>query len=201
MFSLRTRLLLVACVVLAVFIPATAGGQSEPPQQITPVGVSEPQKRCFVTQKTHRRYVRAVYSRKTVSERSLKRLDKLRRCAASPKAAHNMLRLQRSEGQARRVRLRADRCTSYGEWAIPAYIVMKESGGRIDARNKDSTAGGYYQFIDSTWFAYGGKDYHDPNPVGGFQHPAAMAPAHEQHCVAHRAWAGGAGSSHWALTR
>lgn len=188
-----TRVLPLLAVAVALFVPATSSQSTAPPQDPT-AGISEPQKVCLVTQKQHRRYVRAVYHRENVWKRSLRKIQKMRSCASSPKAARNMLKFQRGQGKTRRARIRADRCTPYGEWAIPAYIVMRESGGKIDARNEDSTAGGFYQFIDSTWWAYGGTRYND-------SHPAAVAPAEEQHCVAHRAWAGGAGSGHWALTR
>lgn len=87
-----------------------------------------------------------------------------------------------------------DQITPHGKWAIPEYIVMRESGGNRCAMNPTSTAGGYYQFIDSTWTGYGGTAY-------ARSHPAACAPDWEQHEVAARAWAGGSGSSHWALTR
>lgn len=179
--------------VVVLFVP-TAMGQSAASQQDPAAGISEARKPCLVTQKQHRRYIRAVYRRENVSKRSLNRLQKMRRCAHSPKAARNMRQLQRSERRQRRARIRVERCTPYGKWAIPAYIVMRESRGIRTARNRSSTAGGYYQFIDSTWYAYGGSRYND-------SHPAAVAPAVEQHCVAHRAWAGGSGSSHWALTR
>lgn len=88
---------------------------------------------------------------------------------------------------------RIDILTPYGPWAIPAYIVYRESRYNRCARNSSSTAGGFYQFIDSTWYSYGGKNY-------GGHHPAACAPDWHQHEVAARAWAGGSGRSHWALT-
>ena len=54
-----------------------------------------------------------------------------------------------------------------------------ESGGNYRARNRVSTAGGKYQIIDSTWYAYGGSRYYD-------RHPAAAAPPLEQERVARR---------------
>lgn len=82
-----------------------------------------------------------------------------------------------------------DDITVYGKWAVPEYIVMRESGGNACAKNPQSTAAGYYQFLSSTWAAYGG--------TGG---TAMCAPAWEQHEVAARAWDGGRGAHHWALT-
>ncbi len=43
-----------------------------------------------------------------------------------------------------------------GQWAIPEYIVMCESGGNYHALNASSGAGGAYQILPSTWRAYGG---------------------------------------------
>lgn len=43
-----------------------------------------------------------------------------------------------------------------GHWAIPAYIVICESGGNYRAVNPSSGAGGAYQIMPATWRAYGG---------------------------------------------
>jgi peptidoglycan hydrolase CwlO-like protein len=44
-----------------------------------------------------------------------------------------------------------------GPYAIPAYIVMCESGGNYSALNPSSGAGGAYQILPSTWQLYGGQ--------------------------------------------
>jgi septal ring factor EnvC (AmiA/AmiB activator) len=44
-----------------------------------------------------------------------------------------------------------------GPYAIPAYIVMCESGGNYSALNPSSGAGGAYQILPSTWELYGGS--------------------------------------------
>lgn len=44
-----------------------------------------------------------------------------------------------------------------GQWAIPEYIVMCESGGNYHALNASSGAGGAYQILPSTWRSYGGQ--------------------------------------------
>jgi peptidoglycan hydrolase-like protein with peptidoglycan-binding domain len=46
--------------------------------------------------------------------------------------------------------------SSTGGYAIPAAIVMCESGGNWAAVNPSSGAGGAYQILPSTWAAYGG---------------------------------------------
>lgn len=74
---------------------------------------------------------------------------------------------------------------AYGEWAIPAAIVMCESGGR-DLPPNSAGASGYYQIIPSTWSAYGGSG------------PAAyLASKSEQDAVAGRVWDGGNGAGQW----
>ena len=70
-------------------------------------------------------------------------------------------------------------------WAIPAPIVMCESGGQNLPPNS-AGASGYYQIIPGTWRLYGGSG------------PAAyLAPKSEQDAVASRIWDGGRGASAW----
>lgn len=72
-----------------------------------------------------------------------------------------------------------------GGWAIPAPIVMCESGGQNLPPNS-AGASGYYQIIPGTWRLYGGSG------------PAAwLAPKSEQDAVASRIWDGGRGASAW----
>ena len=71
-----------------------------------------------------------------------------------------------------------------GPYAIPAYIVMCESGGNYSAVNPSSGAGGAYQILPSTWKLYGGK--------GAPQD----APKAEQDRIAAEIWAD-SGSSAW----
>ncbi len=69
-----------------------------------------------------------------------------------------------------------------GEWAIPTYIVMCESGGRWDAYNPSSGASGPYQMLP---MHFGGE-------LAMNQSRAA------QHAKAAELWNGGRGRSHWA---
>ena len=72
-----------------------------------------------------------------------------------------------------------------GGWAIPAAIVMCESGGQNLPPNS-AGASGYYQILPSTWQGEGGSG------------PAAyLAPKAEQDRVAGALWAGGAGAHNW----
>lgn len=71
-----------------------------------------------------------------------------------------------------------------GPYAIPAYIVMCESGGNYSALNPSSGAGGAYQILPSTWQLYGGQ---------GEPQNASKA---EQDRIAAEIWAD-SGSSAW----
>ena len=78
--------------------------------------------------------------------------------------------------------------TGTGDWAIPAGIVMCESGGNYGALNSSSGAGGAYQILPSTWALYGGQ---------GLPHNASPA---EQDRIAAAIWAD-SGSSRLGLRR
>lgn len=71
-----------------------------------------------------------------------------------------------------------------GPFAIPAYIVMCESGGNYGAVNPSSGAGGAYQILPSTWKLYGG------------QGAPQDAPKAEQDRIAGEIWAD-SGPSAW----
>jgi septal ring factor EnvC (AmiA/AmiB activator) len=71
-----------------------------------------------------------------------------------------------------------------GPYAIPAYIVMCESGGNYGAVNPSSGAGGAYQILPSTWRLYGGQG--EPQ----------NAPKAEQDRIAAEIWAD-SGPSAW----
>lgn len=71
-----------------------------------------------------------------------------------------------------------------GPYAIPAYIVMCESGGNYGALNPSSGAGGAYQILPSTWELYGGQG--EPQ----------NAPKAEQDRIAGEIWAD-SGPSAW----
>ena len=73
--------------------------------------------------------------------------------------------------------------TSGGPWAIPAGIVMCESGGNYGAVNPSSGAGGAYQILPSTWALYGGSGL-----------PQDASPA-QQDRIAAQIWADSGGSA------
>ena len=70
-------------------------------------------------------------------------------------------------------------------WAIPAAIVLCESGGQNLPPNS-AGASGYYQILPSTWKLFGGSG-----------RAAYLASKSEQDGVASRIWNGGAGASNW----
>lgn len=78
-------------------------------------------------------------------------------------------------------------------YADPAWgpIIRCESGGNPHAQNPSSTASGLFQFLDSTWLAFGG---------GRYAHRAKDATVAQQFAVADRAFAS-AGLSPWAASR
>ncbi|MCU1370815.1 MAG: transglycosylase, partial [Ilumatobacteraceae bacterium] len=67
----------------------------------------------------------------------------------------------------------------------PCYVMMRESGGNIRARNPSSSASGKWQFIASTWAGFGGYS------------EAYLAPESVQDAKARALWANGAGCGHW----
>lgn len=67
-----------------------------------------------------------------------------------------------------------------GEWAIPTYVVMCESGGDWDAYNPSSGAAGPYQLMPSHF----GEDARNRSRA-------------EQHAKAAELWRGGTGRHHW----
>ena len=89
-----------------------------------------------------------------------------------------------SPGAKRGDRISANPAYAGGRWAIPASIVMCESGGDYNAINHSgSGARGAYQLMPSTYYANGGD--------------GSWSPA-DQDRVAARVWNGGAGRGQWA---
>lgn len=71
------------------------------------------------------------------------------------------------------------RCTWVNESGVEHRGFGEWSRARYRARNRSSTAGGKFQILDRTWYAYGGSYYAD-------SHPAAVAPPLEQEKIARR---------------
>jgi hypothetical protein len=145
----------------------------------------------------HRRVLRHVYrythrggdyraARVTRSDRH--RLLRLRECAPTREGHYRRLRRVVARKRTWAFHQRIDRVTPFGEWAIPSYIVMCESGGNYRAWNQGgSDASGAYQFLGSSWRAWGG---------GRYASAAAHAAPWAQHLVAARYYRA-AGTGPW----
>ena len=196
-----TRRLLIA-VIAAIFIPAAlAGGQGPPPPPAAPAAVSAAQvvdPRCprgLHSVADYRGYASRVYRRDTVSRDAHRRLAYMLKCQHSRWATRMAARYHARFKTAREHRQQSAACTPFGKWAIPPYIVMRESGGRnVPEASGASDASGFYQILSSTWVGAGGPD------LKGVRHVAMAFPKRVQDCVAHRLWNGG-NNNHWALTR
>jgi hypothetical protein len=201
MHTTTKRLLLAATLATAGLVPAVAGGQSEPSQQITPpTAAATPtliDHRCprgRLSVKAYRAYASRAYGRRSVGRAAHRRLAYMRKCQHSRWATREVARYRARFKRERLERRRSQACTPYGRWAIPPYIVMRESHGQNVPNASGSDASGYYQMLDSTFHGAGGPD------LPG-RYDAMHSPKGVQDCAADRLWAGGAGSGHWALTR
>jgi len=186
-------LLLVPAAMMAVVavptIPATGSADT-----VQAASAASPTDSCSLRyhQVSQLRYIREVYHRSSVSKRARRKIRRMASCSYSEEAARNMRRLRSRQARAREERVNADECTPFGDWAIPPYIVMRESRGRNVPNSSGSDASGFYQIMRSTWINFGGR-------VRGVRYEAMAAPKSEQDCVAERIWANG--SQHWAATR
>ena len=197
MRTTKMRLLLAAVFAAVVFIPTAAGGQTDAPQQTT-VAAAIVDNRCprgNVSVYEYKKYAQSVYKREKISRKASRKLIYAMKCQHSPWAKNLVKKYWRKFVQARQLRALEDRCTPFGEWAIPPHIVMRESHGTNVPNGQGSDASGYYQILNSTWLGIGGPDI-SPRP----RYLAMSFPKAIQDCVAHRLWNGGA-NNHWALTR
>lgn len=200
MRTTKMRLLLTAIVALAVLVPATAGGQPDPPQQTmatppTPLPVTD--HRCprgLSSVDEYRTYAKRAYLRDTVSRDAHRKMAYMVKCQHESAWAKRMVhRYWKRYRQARDLRRQSEACTPFGDWAIPPHVVMRESHGQNVPNTQGSDASGFYQILRSTWLGAGGPDLKT--------HPRYLAmsfPKAVQDCVAHRLWS--QSHSHWAQT-
>lgn len=133
------------------------------------------------------RAIRVTYAGPRVSDPQTGRLNRYVLCSRNPHARRFLHGYWHREIGAWKRRLHP--ALPYGQWTIPAPIVMCESRGQNLPPNS-ATASGYYQIIDSTWRSYGGSTQE-----------AYLAPKPQQDQVAARIWAGGSGASQWDCAR
>lgn len=133
-------------------------------------------------------YARAIFKRPKLTRKALRRNELLRSCQHTAKAKLNALRLTRRLRKRRHtlLSLLPYSCGRHGRFAIPCYVIAKESRFKCTAQNPTSTAYGFYQLLDTWW----------PRGAGGKRRPTCT----EQHRIAARLWNGGKGWSNWALT-
>lgn len=195
MFTTTRRALTLATIAVAVLIPATAGGDPAPPSAPT-MAVQTADTKCprgLHSIADYRWYGGRAYKRERVSRRAHLRLAYMLKCQHSAPALRLVARYHKRFKAARVQRQREAACTPYGEWAIPGYIVMRESGGRNVPNRQGSDASGFYQILRSTWLGAGG-----PN-IPGVRFLAMAFAKGVQDCIANRLYR--QSPNHWALTR
>ena len=183
----------VVALVAAGLSPATpAAGIQRQPRPGTPTHIGyRPPANCArtYTAPMFGRAARLVYAgtRPTTrdDQEALRRYERCQRTRAGVSTSWALWGRERRLHAAREARSREAASLPYGQWAIPAPIVMCESHGENLPPN-GAGASGYYQIIPSTWYAYGGQ--------GSGAYLAAKA---TQDAVAARIWAGGSGASQW----
>lgn len=181
MFALR-RAVAVLSVVAGLLCLATSAAEAS---------AANGKRRCEKTfsMEEFDRAARAVYAGTDLPRKgSYGHLWRYARCVRPPATeskARSYWRTQYERWKARRHP--AAPSLAYGNWAIPAAIVMCESGGANLAPNS-AGASGYYQVIPSTWIAYGG---------GRYASQAYLASKSAQDEIAARIWAGGSGAGQW----
>lgn len=215
------KIAVALAVVASITTLAVASEPATAPQPETAATKVRSKPSC---PKGYRERVRATYAysraggyfaTRPVRKRAQKRLVQQRRCVRykldNRKKYRRMLRYARYRRAEYRAHHYFNIITVYGKWAVEPHIVSRESGGNPCARNPSSTAGGYYQFIDSTWYAMMRRlpakarrmlrrlGWRGQTNYGG-RHPAACAPPALQHAAGYVAWNGG-NNNHWALTR
>jgi hypothetical protein len=131
------------------------------------------------------RAAKAIYSgSRHVRLHELRVLGYIERCQRNPHAQGFVRWFDRNQARLWKAR-RNPPALAYREWAIPAPIVMCESGGQNLPPNS-AGASGYYQIIPSTWSSYGGRES-----------GAYLGSKAEQDAIAARIWGGGRGSGQW----
>ncbi len=187
MITTTKRIALGAVIVVAVFIPATAGGENQPPptpaSAVSPaIDPNCPQGRWSM--KDYKKYASRVYRRNKVRRAALSRLSRMIRCQHSPHAERFVKRLR-----ARYKRERAARALAAKVVPVRDHlrrIAQCESGGDPTAISPGGTYRGKYQFSMSTWESVGGKG--DP----------AQASEYEQDRLADKLYRTG-GPGHWPV--
>lgn len=132
--------------------PATPSPTEAPAPTITPLEICPE----LYRQDDHRAYAQAVFRRQHISQRARHRMKRMRSCAYSSQAKHNMREIEHMALKHRHARQRAAAAAA----AVPDHlrrIAMCESHGNPRAISPGGTYRGKYQFSFSTWRAVGGR--------------------------------------------
>lgn len=154
MFSYR-RLLVVAIATVGIIIPATSAARTNAAPRQVAVRHGHVCHKLF-TVKMGIRAARAIWSgTRTVPRHDLRVAGYIERCQRNPRARGIMRAIDHGFREAHDARVAVQAyVTRFDGWAIPAYIVQCESGGKnepIGADGNPTTASGYYQMEDPTW--------------------------------------------------
>lgn len=175
----------VVAVLAGAMLATASTGAGAPIPSAAPAAV-----RCSVSQTAQRKFATQVYHRRRIGKHALWRLDQMRGCARSARAARNMLAVQHREGRERKLRLELAALTPYGpcpgiagRWAVPCDIIEGEAHGGWTVVNYRGCLGPY-QFCG--WKV--------PWPV------RTLADKIAHHRLARALWRGGAGCSNWEQT-
>lgn len=204
------RSLLAAALSGSLLLGATTITEADnpvPAQQTQTVATTTatppPKPPCSYKRSTYRWYVRHAFRYSSsggnyvafpVRKHYVHRATEIRHCAkilGQPHAYHAMLHSWNVRKRSWHFYAYIDSITPYGEWAIPSYIVMCESGGVYSKWNLGgSGASGAYQIMSGTWARWGGNRWASA---------AAYAPPYAQHIVARRIWFG-QGAAAWSCS-
>jgi len=184
MLSLNKWLPLATTLGAAILPASTSTADEVPTSSIIASGTQDS---CLVhyRQKTHERYVRAIYRRDRVSMDARRKAGRMRACANSLKATQNMRGVLHQAVEERKMRRQIEAITSYscsfGRSSIPCRVVYCESKGDWGAYNSSGAAGIYQIMV-----------------IHGRPWPANTdAKKLVHHRIAARLWRGGRGASNW----
>lgn len=171
------KILTASALALVIFVSGTASAE------IPQASSASSCRKTFTVAMFRNAAITTYRGTRTPTRRELAHLRRFMRCGRKPWTHYADARIW-----ARSRRMNAARRSPpllYGNWAIPAPIVMCESGGQNLPPNS-AGASGYYQIIPGTWAGYGGSGY-----------TAYLASKSEQDAVASRIWNGGSGANQW----
>lgn len=149
---------------------------------LVPVGAASERLSGSYSRPDFHRAAKKAYDGKSPATRHERRtLRRVIRSQSAPRKSRAIIARHLKRYRSHHIyRLKVNRLTPYGRWAIPGYIVQCESRGSWSAYNS-SGASGPYQLLG--WGA--------PMPAN------TRARRLQHHRIASRLWSGGSGASNW----